>query len=54
MAEPASLIFLESPALCRVAFRPRVIARNVLVFLEELWIFSNNVSEEINLDESEE
>ena len=27
---------------------------NLLVFLEELWIFSNNVSEEINLDESEE
>ena len=26
----------------------------VLVFLEELWSFSNNVSEEINLDESEE
>ena len=36
MAELASLIFLESPALCRIAFRPKVIARNVLVFLEVL------------------
>ena len=36
MDEPASLIFLESPALRRVAFRPKIIARNVLVFLEVL------------------